>query len=88
MRRYYTKKASRVMVEQCDGNFKGFFGMARKYGGVIFWDELKDRAFITTQTGDSELFKGDFIVTEISGAISICKPDVFDEIYDPVGEGE
>lgn len=44
------------------------------------------RAFIHTLEGDMQISVGDFIVTGIRGEKYPCKPDIFEQTYDPVNE--
>ena len=39
---------------------------------------------IHTLEGDHEVSKGDFIIKGIKGEYYPCKPDIFEETYEPV----
>lgn len=42
------------------------------------------RAFIKTLEGDMEVSDGDWVITGVQGEKYPCKPDIFEQTYEPV----
>lgn len=55
--------------------------------GTAFQTEF-DGMIIKTLEGDHYARKGDFIIRGVHGELYPCKPDIFRETYEYVGEGE
>lgn len=53
--------------------------------GVIFIDEAKN-LFIKTLEGAMKVNVGDYIIHGVQGELYPCKPDIFEQTYEPVEE--
>lgn len=53
--------------------------------GAVFCVDAGDQLFIKTLEGDHEVTFGDFIIRGVQGELYPCKPDIFEQTYDPAG---
>lgn len=56
--------------------------------GTIFRGENGWDFYIKTLEGDMLISIGDYIIQGVQGELYPCKPDIFDETYEQVGDGE
>ncbi len=58
--------------------------------GALFIDKLKDKSgnklAIHTLEGVHEITWGDWIIQGVKGEIYACKPDIFEQTYEPMGQ--
>jgi len=64
-----------------DGDHPKVMPMARGY-------ESPTKGRISTLEGQMEVTPGDWIITGVKGEHYACKPDIFEQTYEPVGGGE
>lgn len=57
-------------------------------GHVMRWVRLGDTLDIQTWEGTMSASPGDWIICGIKGEFYPCKPDIFEDTYEPVVEGD
>lgn len=58
-----------------------FFG--EENGRTLLYDEEKNAYFIRTLEGNMYLTKGDWIIRGVADEYYPCKPDIFEQTYEP-----
>ena len=95
----YRKKPVVIEAIQFNGTasnleeIERFVGSQLKY--EIFdsaWEVEKGRPYIRMQIktleGDMHVSVGDYIIKGVKGEFYPCKPDIFEQTYEALGEGE
>jgi hypothetical protein len=84
----FRKKPVEIEARQLLGSVDGNVGrvIADWCGGSIGGTYLKPRIVIPTLEGDMRAEPGDWIIRGVQGEFYPCKPDIFAETYEVVGE--
>ena len=54
-----------------------------RYNGTFFYDFETNDWFIETLEGNHKISEGDFIIQGVQGELYPCKPDIFEQTYEP-----
>lgn len=93
----YTKKPVEVEAIQWNGlnleEIKTFVGESLQYEIIdTAWQVGKGRPHILMQIktleGDMSVSVGDYIIKGVKGEFYPCKPDIFEQTYEALGEGD
>lgn len=92
----YRKKPVEIEAFQFDGDLKGVYGwyvpewaIEAFNDGILYYDSFNDNEppcelFIKTLEGDHHVSLNDYIIRGIQGELYPCKPDIFEQTYEPV----
>lgn len=85
---YYRKKPVVIMAMQYDGTdrtAKGVTGWVISEGGMcVMYSEPAEHLSIHTSEGVMRASPGDWIIKGVKGEFYPCKPDIFEQTYEPV----
>lgn len=90
---FYTKKPITIEAIQWDGTSKSYQEIQElNKDGKFIISSMGNRTegielTIPTLEGDMKASKGDWIIKGIKGEIYPCKPDIFEESYNPATRG-
>ena len=56
------------------------------YYASLQWNDAQCELFITTLEGNHHVSVGDYIIKGVQGELYPCKPDIFEQTYEMVGE--
>ena len=83
----YRKKPVVIEAFQYEGFGKGVIPV---WGAKAFNDDVlyyKDKElYIKTLEGDMKAMVSDYIIKGVNGELYPCKPDIFEKIYEKVGD--
>lgn len=95
----YQKKPVVIEAFQYDGDLKGSDGKwyvpewavkafedGIMYYGTLKLDEPPCELFIDTLEGTHHVSIGDYVIKGIKGELYPCKPDIFEESYEPANQ--
>lgn len=93
----YRKKPVVIEAFQYDGDLKtshGFYyvpqwAIEAFESGVMYYDSIDAEPcelFIKTLEGNHHVSVGDYIIQGVQGELYPCKPDIFEQTYERVGE--
>lgn len=88
VQRYRKKPIEVEAVQYTGGNnreIEGFVGdQCLYFARAITGEEQNPQLHIRTLEGDMHVSKGDWIIKGVKGEFYPCKPDIFDQTYEPV----
>jgi len=78
----YRKKP--IVIEAHQLQLENMWEIGRWMNGKFEWVENEVSMIIPTLEGDMVANQGDYIIKGIKGEFYPCKPDIFENSYDPV----
>jgi len=80
----YRKKPIVIEAVQYDGSKENLAAILRLGNSIMLYP---DHLRIKTLEGIMHAFPGDWIIKGVKGELYPCKPDIFEQTYEPVTEG-
>ena len=82
MKRFRKKQIVIEAVQITDGTFDAPYPNLDHISGVVY-DPIVRCAYIQAREGIMQADLGDWIIKGVRGELYPCKPDIFDETYEP-----
>lgn len=86
----YVKKPVEVEAIQLKYTIKDFSDFVKFINGkyTLEFDDNGEYIVIDTLEGKMKAYEGDYIIRGVAGEFYPCKPDIFEQTYEKVGDNE